>query len=156
MTKGVPVKWQGSLQELVNDKDFVLFSNKWFEFRVEGTEKVARFPMLSRVLRPGEFKGIPGKDFLMEYLILNQSQTSIHTYYLCKPVMLAGIIWERRKAQKILKNRVIYKIRNTTAKMFVLLSSHNNEFSKLVANLIPELVASKRVIIPGLKPLRPG
>lgn len=145
MTKDSGYSWPANLQQLVADTSYVLLSNE----RVYITENGSYIliPFLEDFFGENPLNGTPGKDFPMEYHILNKSTIQSVTNDTLD--LVGSIVWES------MKTGANYKIGNASSSKFAFLAREPQQFMNLITYFKQELAASVPVSIPGFERTTP-
>lgn len=147
LTTSSEVSWPASLRELASDSYYIMLSNEMVFRSVNGTRFAVA--MLPYFLTDDVMQGKPGKDYPMEYLILNHSR--VHSFLNTTVQLMSETIWNNTRHKK----RGRYLFGDASATQFAYLHKEPVEFTSLVTYFMPELEASKPVIIPGLERTTP-
>lgn len=146
LAKSSGASWPQNVAELINDPSYIMFSNE----RIYDTQngKTVVIPMLVDFFSEANMEGTPGKDYRMEYFLLNR--TLPHTFFKDTVDVASDIIWQSK-----LSTTGMYHIGNATSDEFAFLHREPLEFSALITNFFPELIASAPTVIPGIERINP-
>lgn len=155
LAQGLPPSWPENIHELTDDARFTLFSNDRIEYGEQGSDNMKQVPLLQDFFGLVDMTGVAGKDYPMEYSILNRTQASIYTFYMTNENMISDLILKTQMWHREIRKDDEYQIGNRSSKKFALLSMNPDVFAAVLTKLKPRLVASKAVIISGFRAIIP-
>lgn len=150
LTTSLGVFWPESLEQLTKDRSYAMFSNEAiFDWDATKNDHVA-VPMLDYYSKKGLLRTASnGNNIPPEYRILERS--TVHANLSETMIIVEGIIQD----DLLHRNKSYYKIGKVTSWKFAWLHRTPEEFSALLTNFLPELVASKPNKIPGFERITP-
>lgn len=141
-----------SLLELIDDSSYTLLSSETV-YVLGGEGEAYPVPMLEYFFKvDGAMNGTPGKGFPFEYVLLRKAK--VHADLNSASAIAQGIIEYAVNTSRKRKRRE-FRVANVVTTKFSWLHRIPEELSTLVVNFIPNVVASKPVVIRGFERITP-